>query len=358
MFLRGKLCQKRIFSICACSALLLSLLLSVFSYSSASAVAVHNLVAITNWWQSGSPNNSYVQYQLSNQTLPAQILDSQSDMISNKLLQFAASTGQTLSGKYFYGKVKFGISVSTDTIPGSSLMGGFNCDAITNAYIKPEQGVITSLNNHIDKCEIQTIYADPQTTGYQLNLVISASGVLQQTTSVSSYVVSVGSYENNPFMRVYNSNGTVAYILNTMDVDFQLSADETVSGMGEINQSLSSIDNSINSAADSEQERWEIERQEQAEKEAELNDDADDLGLSASVTGNPFTTLFYSYPFATGNICYTTTKIHELFNSSSWTICSPYPSTWRSIFTVVTTLICLGLIYRLYYKKLRGGVDG
>ena len=115
--------------------------------------------------------------------------------------------------------------------------------------------------------------------------------------------------------------------------------------------------NAISSINQGEQERWETERQEQNEKEAELNDQSSDLSLSASVTSNPFTDLFLSNPFSVST-CFTTQSIHALFNVSAWTICSPFRQPLINILTYGNSLLVTALLIRLYYKKLKGGVDG
>lgn len=99
------------------------------------------------------------------------------------------------------------------------------------------------------------------------------------------------------------------------------------------------------------QSRWESDKQEQADKERNLEDQSGDLALSTPVTGNPFASLFGATD------CVTLTTISSWFGreDSPMRVCSPYPSQIRPVLNFVTSAIVTGLLIRLYYKKLQGG---
>lgn len=120
------------------------------------------------------------------------------------------------------------------------------------------------------------------------------------------------------------------------------------------NAILENINNSIQDLNN----QYDKEKEDLENKGSDLEDQADGLSLSASITSNPFTSLFYDNPFNNGTRCWTTQQLHLYFNSSSWSICSPFPNTVRIILNYVNSLFVIGLLIRLYYKKLKGGVDG
>lgn len=126
-------------------------------------------------------------------------------------------------------------------------------------------------------------------------------------------------------------------------------------------EAINNTSSAIDRQTDSEQERWEVERDEQNEKEDELEDQSGDLSISASVTSNPFTSLFYASPFPSNytpcfRLNWSTTTLLGL--SEPPNICSIYPPSVRAILSSVSSLLILALVIRLYYKKLKGGVDG
>ena len=168
---------------------------------------------------------------------------------------------------------------------------------------------------------------------------------------------------------------SISCVVGNTDYNFWLTTSQTASPMFYVEQNPTTIEwsgslpdpvsreqvTAINSIEEGNQRRWEIEREEQDAKEQELESQADDLSLSAQATSNPFTSLFFSDPYNNqyARRCYTTTRIHQLFNASSaWVICTPYPASFRIIFSVVSSLVVVGLLIRLYYKTLKGGLNG
>lgn len=119
------------------------------------------------------------------------------------------------------------------------------------------------------------------------------------------------------------------------------------------NQKLDSLQQSIEEQSEQEQNQYEQEKEEESEREAQIQSDADDSQISAQVTGNPFTALFSS------NECVTLTTISGWFNASpAIQVCSPYPANIRPILLFVTSALMVGLLIRLYYKRLNGGYNG
>lgn len=125
-------------------------------------------------------------------------------------------------------------------------------------------------------------------------------------------------------------------------------------------EAINNTSSAIDRQTDSEQERWEIEREEQNEKEDELEDQSGDLSLSASTPSNVLFR-FFRNPFNTSDSssrCYTTVTIHTWFSASPFTVCSPMSTSMRQFISFASNFILLALILRLYFKKLKGGVDG
>lgn len=108
----------------------------------------------------------------------------------------------------------------------------------------------------------------------------------------------------------------------------------------------------IEDGNDASQNRWEQDKQEQADKQDELEDQSDNLSLSAQNPGNPFASMFNS----TG--CQSLPTVSSWFNMSEpMQVCSPYPQHIRPIIEFVSSALVVGLLIRLYFKQLNGGYN-
>lgn len=94
----------------------------------------------------------------------------------------------------------------------------------------------------------------------------------------------------------------------------------------------------------------EVEREEA--KEEELNEQKDDLNLSAQATANPFANLFNF------SGCVNMPTVGGWFNNPNLRVCSPYPSTISGILNFVGSAVICGFLIRIYYKHMQGGFNG
>ena len=227
--------------------------------------------------------------------------------------------------------------------------GGQN-GTIQSYSISTAKTVWYSSNNTIEN-ETLTVYGDVVVSG------------LQYSSGTHDIYCAVSTQDGNPFITSPNAgleslNLSVSIEQSPTSVVFSNNLADALNT--DRNNILNNIDNSINYYNDSEQQRWETERQEQADKEDELNDQADGLSLSASNLSNPFLSLFGSSVSSFGS-CYRTQSLHALFNSSSWLICPPFVNATAGVknaISFVSNAFVVVLLIRLYYKKLKGGVDG
>lgn len=167
---------------------------------------------------------------------------------------------------------------------------------------------------------------------------------------------------------------SISCVIGNTDYNFWLTNSQTSSPIFYVEQNPTTIEwsgslpdpvsreqvTAINSIEEGNQRRWETEREEQDAKEEELESQADGLSLSANVPTNPLFR-FFVFPFTNvaEHPCYTTEALHSWFNSSSpFVVCSPLPYSARQAIVLGTNFIFLGLLLRLYFKKLKGGIDG
>lgn len=119
-----------------------------------------------------------------------------------------------------------------------------------------------------------------------------------------------------------------------------------------LQQSISALQQAQEDSNDDAQDRWEQDKQEQADKQDELESQSDDLAVSAQNPGNPFASMFNS------SGCQSLPTVSSWFNMSEpMQVCSPYPQNIRPIIEFVSSAIVVGLLLRVYFKQLNGGYD-
>lgn len=196
--------------------------------------------------------------------------------------------------------------------------------------------------------------------------------------------IRVGTNRNNdstivPIMNGYNITGHLpSPVIRNVSFDYNTSNEglenanlsqieqntsSLINGQKEIYNNISeqgdrvvnSIDNlnvSIENSEDGAQARWEQDKQEQADKQDELESQSDDLAVSAQNPGNPFASMFNS------SGCQSLPTVSSWFNMSEpMQVCSPYPQNIRPIIEFVSSAIVVGLLLRVYFKQLNGGYD-
>lgn len=181
------------------------------------------------------------------------------------------------------------------------------------------------------------------------NAVVSG---LQFTSGNHDLYCGIATQSGNPFLRSLGINSVSHWYIEQSPTSVQFTNDISDALDSSRNNILNNIDNSINNV-------YNQQKQDELDKEQELNSQSDNLSLSASNIVNPFISFFDSR-LRGYNTCYTTTSIHSLFNALPFKFCpiSFGISGGPTIFRAVASLFTVGLLIRLYYKKLKGGRDG
>lgn len=177
-----------------------------------------------------------------------------------------------------------------------------------------------------------------------------------------SFYITVGTYayneqQDSPLVKRSIVFANLPLYFNGLDVgniSLQTSADTSL--LEQNNQLLQEINNNISSIDNGEQQRWEQDREDMSNKEDELEDQADNLSLSADIPTNPFTSYFVTS--FNSSACVRLSRVGAWFNNDNLVVCSPYPSSIRPALVLISNIFLFGLICRLYYKKLKGGFDG
>lgn len=122
--------------------------------------------------------------------------------------------------------------------------------------------------------------------------------------------------------------------------------------LNSIKSEISKVTDAVDSQTEQQHDDYEDQKQREEDKEDELNESKSGLSISAQNTGNPFASLF------TTSSCVNMPTVGGWFGRSDLRICSPYPQSIQGVIDFVGSAIVVGLLVRLYYKKLKGGVDG
>lgn len=110
--------------------------------------------------------------------------------------------------------------------------------------------------------------------------------------------------------------------------------------------------NAVRAQTQQQHEDYENEVEREEAKEEELNEQKDDLNLSAQATANPFANLFNF------SGCVNMPTVGGWFNNPNLRVCSPYPSTISGILNFVGSAVICGFLIRIYYKHMQGGFNG
>lgn len=218
-----------------------------------------------------------------------------------------------------------------------------------------------------------TIYGDLSLTGLtsgtstQIICIVGTSGNFFTNNTTSNFMSIY--FEQNPTSILFSNNMDSSLLqtqiqqnstiiqqnINTYDMvndRFDLMSQQNINTYNMQESKFNQLNQSIQDSEDGEQSRWELDKQEQQDKEDELESSSGDLSINASNTGNPFASLFN----ASG--CQNMPTVGGWFGDSSLRICSPYPSSIGGVIRFVGSAVVVALLIRLYYKKLKGGVDG
>lgn len=360
MFLRDSLCQNKIFIVCF--SLFLCCFCSLFLFSS-SASAVDNR-QIQYWVSSGE---SWAAFDEGLYGIDFSLTSQSHNDYPNTYGYFQVTPAQQAQGfqiklenlrVWFY----FPDLTGKQAASGVFHLVLYPNLADANWYCYQLGHITSSLRSSDDSASAQT--SSPSCRVYYEN----NSAVIHLSTKFTVSPASGGAFSSNPYFYAsftndvtntpiiqnnsnYNPVYTGAYLYlhdNVVVDDINYSSDPNTGILNDISNQISDLDSGA-------QERWETEREEQDAKEQELEDQADDLSLSVPVTSNLFSSLFNTNYLSS---CRTFTRIPALFDADSMRICPPYPSSLVNILTSVSSIFLFALVSRLYYKKLKGGVDG
>ena len=153
-----------------------------------------------------------------------------------------------LSGRSFTGSATLNIAISSN----SAHDGGFFCNNLRNGSydIKPEQGTVSNINNQLDEC-VKT-YSSSNYSKYRIK--ISSNGNLSANTTVSSFFLRLIGTQQAPILETVSiPNDTIVNFIDG-DINFTMTTDQNTAVMGEINQNITNINNTINDHYEKEQE--------------------------------------------------------------------------------------------------------
>lgn len=158
----------------------------------------------------------------------------------------SGSLPNQLKGSSFAGSGIIHIEILHDT----GIDGGFQCPNLVELTVFPEQGTVTSSNSQIDYCRM--ISTDGTTDKYDIK--VSSSGNLSATTNVTSFFIRVIGTSQKPIIQFTATPNSYTSIYLKADINFAMTTDANTSVLGDINQNITNINNSINDHYDKEQE--------------------------------------------------------------------------------------------------------
>lgn len=219
---------------------------------SAAFFSLKNVSALAPVWGATQTNyrwgtsGSITPFTKAHNTSGTIVMWSQNAPSTAQYLQFSqfnisGSVSQSQQGNYFNGDFTIQLALSSSDSYG--VIGGFNCDWFARVELRPEQGTVVSQQASIKSCTVTGSTQDSM-----VKLSISSSGKLSQVTTVSSYVLIIGSTRgsNNP---VFSSEVAVGaeYILSCIaaDVNFSVTTDSTTQGLGNIEQGVNQVNNNL-----------------------------------------------------------------------------------------------------------------
>lgn len=129
-------------------------------------------------------------------------------------------------------------------------------------------------------------------------------------------------------------------IINSNIVDFK----------NQNHDDLVALNNTLRSQSQQQHDDYVSEVEREEAKEEELNEQKDDLNISAQNPGNPFANLF--------NVsgCVNLPVFSQWFHQDHVTqVCSPYPEQTRPVIEFVSSVIVIGLLIQIYFKNFKGG---
>lgn len=125
-----------------------------------------------------------------------------------------------------------------------------------------------------------------------------------------------------------------------------------IAKLQEIKTEQQATTNAVRAQTQQQHDDYENEVEREEAKEEELNEQKDDLNLSAQATANPFANLFNF------SGCVNMPTVGGWFNNPNLRVCSPYPSTISGILNFVGSAVICGFLIRIYYKHMQGGFNG
>lgn len=240
---------------------------------------------------------------------------------------------------------------------------GQNMDIITLDCVDAHNNAISSSGTvlHVGTQTITCSYLAISRGNYnnfESRLSSRIATFMQPVPDSSKMVVTPG------FVRHFNTNGLTEDDRDWLESVLETSNTDVSSIVSTINSQTTTLNNSINSLRsdtqaqtdaieqgnDNAQSRWEADKQEQSDKQDELEDQAGDLSISAQNPGNPFANLFQTQG------CVSMPVFSGWFHRSDVIeVCSPYPSDVRPIIEFVSSVIVVGFLIKIYFKLFKGG---
>lgn len=147
---------------------------------------------------------------------------------------------QTAKGSSFSGDISFRLSVNTEQ-EGFLYQPGWNCDWIAEVKFKPEQGTVLSQNSQISSCKV-TSTGSIQSL---IDITLSTSGTLSQSTSISSFYVSILNRDGVIYSAETNPSYSIYLTIWNADVNFIVTEDPNTEILGTINQGITDINNNL-----------------------------------------------------------------------------------------------------------------
>lgn len=162
----------------------------------------------------------------------------------------SAFVNPTQTGQYWNGSFTLTVRFAYNH-PGLVPSHYINCNRITEARLKPEQGTVVSQSYKIQSCSADYWIASGGTSpsAIDLKLKVQASGKLSQSTTVSSYVLQIISSNDAPFfignLPTVPDEWSMIIPANGLDINFNLNTDPNTTGQGDINQNITEIGDKI-----------------------------------------------------------------------------------------------------------------
>lgn len=211
-----------------------------------------------------------------------------------------------------------------DFFVGSNIYGTFHCD-----YLLLTRGNVDGLNSYVGARTAKLNYSAAYGNA-TYNIFVHPGSYITLTND------SLGPDDRNWLQQQ----------LAAHDTDLS----SVVAKINEVKSEQQATTRAIQAQTQQQHDDYESEVEREEAKEEELNEQKDDLNISAQNPGNPFANLF--------NVsgCVNLPVFSQWFHQDHVTqVCSPYPEQTRPVIEFVSSVIVIGLLIQIYFKNFKGG---